>query len=59
MLDGELDSIDRINLIKVAFDGFLSISTCFDAETQEQMRAVAIALYSGNEVCSLTLSSHC
>ncbi|KAI0277285.1 clathrin-coated vesicle protein [Russula aff. rugulosa BPL654] len=37
---------DRVTLIKTSFDGLLSIGLSFDARTQEEVRAVAISLYS-------------
>ncbi|THH16286.1 hypothetical protein EW146_g4324 [Bondarzewia mesenterica] len=38
--------LDRTNLIKKSFDALMAISGSFDADTYEEVRAVAVALYS-------------
>ncbi|KAI0303661.1 armadillo-type protein [Multifurca ochricompacta] len=49
---------DHIALIKTSFDALLSISSSFDAKVQEEVRAVAISLYSDflrDETCEIDL----
>src|ERR1700677_3026191 len=45
--DNQSNLADRVTLIKTSFDGLLSIGSSFDARIQEEVRAVAISLYSG------------
>jgi len=45
--DNQSNTADRVTLIKTSFDALLSIGSSFDAKIQEEVRAVAISLYSG------------
>lgn len=45
--DNQSNLADRVKLIKTSFDGLLSIGSSFDARIQDEVRAVAISLYSG------------
>ncbi|KAI0258392.1 clathrin-coated vesicle protein [Gloeopeniophorella convolvens] len=43
---GQANPADRVTLIKVSFDALLSIAASFDAKVQDEIRGVAISLYS-------------
>lgn len=45
--DNQYTPADRVTLIKTSFNALLSIGSSFDAKIQEEVRAVAISLYSG------------
>jgi hypothetical protein len=45
--DNQSNTADRVTLIKTSFDALLSIGSSFDVKTQDEVRAVAISLYSG------------
>lgn len=45
--DNQSNTAARVTLIKTSFDALLSIGSSFDAKIQEEVRAVAISLYSG------------
>jgi hypothetical protein len=45
--DNQPNPADRITLIKTSFNTLLSIGSSFNAKVQEEVRAVAISLYSG------------
>ncbi|KAI0063032.1 clathrin-coated vesicle protein [Artomyces pyxidatus] len=42
---GQLNPLDRINLIKAAFDAFVDIGASLNGVANEEVRAVAISLY--------------
>jgi HEAT repeat-containing protein 5 len=45
--DNQSNPADRITLIKTSFNALLAIGSSFDAKIQDEVRAVAISLYSG------------
>jgi hypothetical protein len=45
--DNQSNPADRITLIKTSFNALLSIGSSFDVKIQDEVRAVAVSLYSG------------